>query len=704
MIEMYIEGQAVDINVGFSTLLNFVIDDIKDFGAKNTSFSKTIILPGSKRNNTLFGNIFNINRSTQNTPTLPNYGYNYNAAASARAVIFSDSMQVFKGVLRLMEIIIDNNVVEYEVAVFGELGGFVSKLGNLKLKDLDFSAYNHIYSLANITGSWTNAVNNTGIYYPLIDYGGYSTGVFGTAKKDYQYRTFRPALHVKEYIDKIITGAGYTYESAFLDTNFFKSLIIPNNQKALYIPKNKVFYTTANPIYDNSGNLGGSSYDNESDVIFPGFVGGLFTTTNNQVFTYTGTPGSFSFNIRLNGSVTLSPVFQSGNLLTLKVTIWKNGALFYDNGALFGINTNGTLPFVFNENVQITFATGDTFQVHTRQAVRHAGSPSLYYRAQINGVSLDIDTPVPVLSPAEFGDTVRMNEILPVNIFQKDFFSSILKMFCLLVTEDKFNPKHLIITPYIDFFDTNTANAIDWTNKIDRSKPISVKPMSELNARYYEFNYKPDTDFYNDEYKKKYNEGYGDRTYDNGFEFAKEKESIEVIFSATVLAGYYGEQKVVSTIFKRNNNLEDRSEHNIRILQAKNITGITSWNILDGNTVLSSQTNYPYAGHLDDPDVPTIDLSFGIPKELYFVLLRGNLARNLFNVFYSPYFAEITDVDSKLLKATARLKRQDINNLDFSKFIWIDGGLFRLNKIEDYNATEEDTCKVELLKVINQSY
>ena len=125
---------------------------------------------------------------------------------------------------------------------------------------------------------------------------------------------------------------------------------------------------------------------------------------------------------------------------------------------------------------------------------------------------------------------------------------------------------------------------------------------------------------------------------------------------------------------------------------------------MNGNSILASQTTYPYAGHLDDPDVPSIDLSFGIPKELYFTLLTGNLSRNLFNVFYSPYFAEITDVDSKLLKVTMMLRRQDINNLNFSKFIWIDGGLFRLNKIENYNATEDDTCKVELLKVINQNY
>jgi hypothetical protein len=65
---------------------------------------------------------------------------------------------------------------------------------------------------------------------------------------------------------------------------------------------------------------------------------------------------------------------------------------------------------------------------------------------------------------------------------------------------------------------------------------------------------------------------------------------------------------------------------------------------------------------------------------------------------------EIIDQDSRLLIANFRLNEQDINQLDFSKLIYIQGVLYRLNKINDYNATQRDTCKVELLKVINKNY
>jgi hypothetical protein len=66
--------------------------------------------------------------------------------------------------------------------------------------------------------------------------------------------------------------------------------------------------------------------------------------------------------------------------------------------------------------------------------------------------------------------------------------------------------------------------------------------------------------------------------------------------------------------------------------------------------------------------------------------------------------AEITDKDSRLLMCTMKLANKDIYQLDFSKLIYIDGILYRLNKIEEFNASKEDVCKVELIKIINRIY
>jgi len=66
--------------------------------------------------------------------------------------------------------------------------------------------------------------------------------------------------------------------------------------------------------------------------------------------------------------------------------------------------------------------------------------------------------------------------------------------------------------------------------------------------------------------------------------------------------------------------------------------------------------------------------------------------------------AEITDKDSKLFTGKFYLTPADILNLDFSKYVNVDGNLFRLNKITDYNLIKPDLCEVQLLKVINTAY
>jgi hypothetical protein len=261
--------------------------------------------------------------------------------------------------------------------------------------------------------------------------------------------------------------------------------------------------------------------------------------------------------------------------------------------------------------------------------------------------------------------------------------------------------KKLVIKPYVDFYVDQTD---DYSDRVDRSKPMVIKPMSELNSRYYQFKYKKDSDYWNELYSKRYNEGYGDRIFDSQYEFASETQTSELIFAATPIVGYAEEDKKFSTIFKLTNNVEERVDSIIRILVAKKITGIDTWTLYtSGDTgSLGTFTKYAYAGHFNDPDNPTNDLNFGSTKELFFT--GESTGTNQFNVYYSPYMAEITDKDSRLLTCNIKFNGLQIANLDFSRYIWIDGGLYRLMRVIDYTPGTTDSCKVELLRVINKTY
>jgi len=696
--EIYVEDYKLDLLQDISTEFNYVIDDIVDFGSKNTSYSKTINISGTAKNNQIFGFVFDMGNSNLTNDELPNVNYNFNASKSAQCRIFIDKIQIFKGTLRILEIVIDGKTIEYQCSVFGELGGFITELGNKRLTgndniddDLDFSDYNHNWTYENISSSWeasgSRGTNNTaaygsGYYYPLIDYGNVST-----LKVDYDFKTFRPALFVKEYLEKILTNSGYAYEFPLLDTEAFKRIIIPQNQKAL--AKISISNLLAKQIIKT---YTGSGF--EIPIEFTSSSLGDFSLTSGTDFTFSGTTKVLNIDFKFMAYWNVGPAAT--------ILVKKNGITIGSHYMGTGFSLNYIYTNIIINNV--TFNNADVLRV----TIDWTGGIFPYDLEMLEeGGGLTLNSTSAELVPYNYNELIDINNVIPKGIFQKDFFLSICKMYNLYVYDDIFNEKKIYIKPYIDFYPETSAEALDWSNKIDRSKPLSIKPMSELNARYYQYKYKDDTDTYNENYKKKFNENYADRLYDTAYDFSKETESVEIIFASSPLIKPTGKDKYVTQILKitDNNTKEQSIDSVIRIMQVQKLTGVTSWKIMNGATTLNTYTDYGYAGHLhfDGSGIPDQDINFGAPKELYFAS-ASYPTTNLFNAYHSEYIAEITDKDSKLLTCSALLNTVDINNLDFSKYIWIDGVLFRLNKIEGFNPMEYNTTKISLLKVIETKY
>ncbi|HVX51245.1 MAG TPA: hypothetical protein VHB48_13850 [Chitinophagaceae bacterium] len=739
MTEIFVENSRVDVTADISALLTFALDDVKDFSSRQTTFSKTIVLPGTANNNRLFGHVFQFGSANNYNSSLPNSGYNFNAAKSASVIIFQNNLQTFQGSLRLLTIHIDNGRIEYEVAMFGNLAQLNVALApsstnnpdgtttNNKgyLENLDFSAHNHNYTVSNITASWGNT--GSGYYYPLIDYGNYSTAAIQTAnpgftqKHDWCIGTFRPALFVKEYIDKMFAAAGFTYDCALFNSDRFKRLIIPHNQKILSSNITTLVDfgrgTTYTPISYTNGH---SSASLQWDV-------------NNTLRNFTATSGSdgqYRFQYAGADPITLDLQFRidfgwrlasTGNTITIE--LYKNGSALSTRVYKTVTTTGGILitSGSWQAEALVSFVTGDYFDFNV--SVNNA-SDTQYLFEFIGPYSyITGKTKTAVNSALGYGDPVIVNDTIPRNIKQIDFLVSIVKLFNLYVYEDKFNPKKIFIQPFADnadpadyvpgFYTPGSSNSVDWTYKLNRSKPITVKPMSELTANVYNFKMATDSDYYNDLYQKRYNQNYGDYIFNSQYEFSTGSQDCQVIFAGTPLVGYGSdEEKVYSTIFKRSgsddNPTEEQTDCVIRILQSREITGLAhAWSIYnaDASAVLSGGlTSYGYAGHFNSPDAPGNDLNFGALHEVFFTLAAGALNVTQFNVYWSGYMAEITDKDAKLVTASFRLTPQDIYQLNFSKYILLDGVLFRLNKITDYNASAPADCQAELIRVLNTTY
>jgi hypothetical protein len=766
--ELFLEGQLADIRQDLGMQLSYAIDDVNKYGSRETSFSKTIVLPGTANNNKIFGFVGELGNNNRYAPGAANVFSNFNPAQTTKAELRANGLLLLKGVFRLTGIIQDKGHIEYEGNLFGELGGFISAIGDGKLQDLNFSKHNHIYTINAITGSWDNQVTNNvtgafidiadtikingvyemnisfgdsvvitnaamsnnnktftvqsveyvngntllevqesfdddpedsftikypaplgiGYYYPLIDYGRYSA-----AKLNYDYRTFRPALFVKEYIDKMFAPSGYTYESEFIGSEFFRRLVIPSNTKQLTKIVSQLLDAESPNTFAIIANEAVVNDTHEFQII--NSIDN-FTGDGDPNFTYIGSATDVNISFILRGDFDINTFFG-----LIKIQLYKNNDLFFENTYGFSvkgyneINYSEVIQLANNDIIKLNFIVSDPVGICT-------------FTSEF--ISLKIQSTNPVTAPTELNDNIIFSEILPRNILQKDFFTWILKMFNLYVTEDKLKEKHLIIEPYKNYYDLSSP--IDWTYKVARDKPWQIKPMGMLNGRFFEYKYKEDNDFYNEGYKKKYNLPYGSNLQDTFFQFAKDKQTTEIGFSPTVLVKYAGEDKVVSAIYKKSQgnevDQEEQMDSNIRILMVKKITGVDSWYITNNGADLqqtpvnlsSALTAYGYAGHFDDPTNPTIDINFGAAEEIYCEpnTYPGN---NLFNTYWSPFIGEIADKDSKILTCHVYLTELDIAKLDFSKPVFIDGVLWRINKIIDYDASSNELTKVELLKVIN---
>jgi hypothetical protein len=410
MDRMFIENQEVNVSGEFSTLISYAIDDIREFGTKNSSFSKTLIIPGTKNNNKIFGNVYEIKGLNNYDPAMPNVNLNFNPAVKARCYYFRDSIQAIKGVLQLLEIKVKNGDVEYEVAITGELGGFVSDIAAKTLDVLDFSAYNHNYTIANIVASWDNAGVGSGYVYPHIDYGKYSI-----LKHNWIFQTFRPALFAKEYIDKIFAGSvGYTYDSPLFNSARFKTIIVPHNQKTLQkVSSNQLDIAvtdhTVQP-FTADGSL------NAIVIAQQTLLGTFVASAGNTIYTYSGATQTGSITVPYSIRLDATAIDGGANLV---LNFYHSGGGFPYANISIGFVPSGTANNLSGTatNTSVTVATGDYFKLEAFGYDTSSGQFDL----TIYGLGITYGNTGTLFAPINLGESVPVNDMIPKNILIRYF-------------------------------------------------------------------------------------------------------------------------------------------------------------------------------------------------------------------------------------------------------------------------------------------
>ena len=116
------------------------------------------------------------------------------------------------------------------------------------------------------------------------------------------------------------------------------------------------------------------------------------------------------------------------------------------------------------------------------------------------------------------------------------------------------------------------------------------------------------------------------------------------------------------------------------------------------------RTSYPFIHHIryrsNQNFEPLFDLHFASRNYTFDGLQVIPDQMNTYDYYHSRFVNEITSQNSKLLSLYLNLDYKDINSLDFSKLKMIDGILYRLNAIKDFDSDAYGTTQVELLKFL----
>lgn len=705
------EWSNVDLLDDVPVSLNYSILDIRNPENREGNYSKTITIPGTKANNELFTDIFEIDINGT-----------FNPAVKSECELLVDDISIFRGNLQLLRIKeLDTNFIDYEVQIVGNAPTLFQEIGDKTVGAIDFSDLDHGYRYSEIVASWTPTLG-TGYVYPLINYDQTQTNI-------YQVNDFLPAIFAKEYWDRIFDIAGYTYTSTFLNSTYFKSLIIPYSGGGLRLTNADIqdrtfraslsgFYETpdiypANTLYNPQ--LLNIVFDDDSSA--PNFdTGGNYNTASGR-FTaqhagYYNINSDLSFVGRLLASGVLQDTTPTVTLQSGVQNIFLNANEYIN--VRIRVSWLDVIPAVSRQfSVRVEYLKNGTTIVNTMQVpagllvvtgngnemfLRVAGG-STYY----NAVATDTITE---------GMTMLMNNTLPPpDTKLRDILMSLIRMFNLYFEVDPDNPKNLTIEPRDDFYLTGSNNALDWTDKLDESQDLVITPLGELDSKSFYFSYKEDSDYYNAKYKKLTNDIYGKHLEFVTNDFSKEQKNVEVIFSPTPLVGNTQSNRIVPHIyqFDEQNNTIQRKATNIRILYWGGLlTSTPNYFIksLVPTAVFYPQTQYPYAGHLDNPYSPDVDINWGLPEQLFYgynnYIAPPNLEytnNTLYNKFYKSLIDEIADIDSKIVECYLRLTPEDVEFLSFRRVYVIKGYYFRLQKIEDYNPLSNQLTKVEFLKI-----
>jgi hypothetical protein len=705
--DVFKDGQVIcDLYEESNIPLSLSVDDFKNVHEKKQSFSKPFRLPATKRNNKIFSSLFDVTKSVKNDV------FSFNPYKKTKAILKEDGYTIFDGYLTLIDVVDKQNEISYNVNLFGETITLADKLKDKKFKHIDFTELSHNYNKSNIKASFesndgvslvnslttdsfaynaTLGVDKTDVIkYPFIKWNGDSYLDAGNVKLQTLEDAFRPFINCKYLLDRIITEAGFTYSSDFLNSTDFTKLFMDFN----FGDSTPNLNTGSSHTQLDAPTGGSTIYAGTSYTTLIPLITGTFGSTpaiaqyNTATGVYTADVNNFQFNIGYSIDI------QNTDASSRDVTF----ALVTSTGIEYDLQTHtvaaGTTHNFTGYTTGVILNSGETirpaFKATAGSVVKFTDYFGSTVVSQTNLVSTGILT------------------VLRGDLGQFDFLKGLFTMFNLLVLQDKDNPSNLIIEPYQSVFidaasQYITHKTLDWTSKVDISE-IKLKPLKLKKKVFLDF-VEDSNDYPLGIYKNATGYKYGSEEIDASIftgldgETKVEAKPFSPTFVKPIFDGFTTEM-TIPVIYKGNEDGTFESYDNKpRILF--NIGKVTMSNNTyyipaQNGGASENQSSFLQFSHLTETPttVTTKDYNFRTGQ------LIGSIGNtpidNLYNTYWSPYYDELYNPDTRLVNIKIYLTPSDIANFEFYYKIRIKNREYRVNKIE-YKPYELSSVELILI-------
>ena len=655
-IQLYIEGQRVDMFKDESVVITQSIKNVKDIDKIFTDFSRTFSLPASKINNKIFKHYYNFDIDG-----------GFDARIKKDSNIELNSLPFRDGKIKLEGVDLkDNKPHTYRITFFGSTVTLKDLLGDDKLQSLDLTTYDKEYSNTAVRSALTFDPTTNDVIVPLITHTKrlfydstsghahddllsgnlyYETGSghnHGVLWSDLKY-----AIRVSKIVEAIATKYGLTFSDDFFNSS------------------NEHYYNLFLWLHRKKGDVENLTGVNQS------IVDGWLGTISQPV---AATEMVSSTTMRVSGDPTrylsYSLTFTSTTTDSYKVSLQKDGVEVYNTGSI----TQGVLIDESDFDIQrgdytvfIESSTDITFsEIEWDITYRPYGGADenvFYPTGTYNHVSL-----------FEFIISQQIPEMKTI-----DFLTGIFKTFNLTAYVDK-NSGDIIVKTLDDFY--SDGGYYDITKYVDNSKSsvnISL-PYREIN-----FEHEDTKTFLAANHSQKFGKTWGKESYVGGEKLDGGIYNIKTPFSQLKYERLVNENTGLKTSVQVGYYVDDNQESYfgkpLIFYPIRQPTNTTTISFLTDETTHVPQTIYNipsnsvYLSRMNG----TQNINFYAEVNEYTGL--NDFTDTLFEVFYKNYITSVFNPKNRITKVSAYLPMKILLNYTLADRFIMGDHQYKINSI-----------------------